>query len=63
MGLQPVLEMDTVMALARGIESSNDHNVIVCTWTKSDVSASYRNYLTVKSPSYNFSPPKGTSTT
>jgi hypothetical protein len=35
MDLQPVLEMDTVTALARGIESSIDNDVLVCTWTES----------------------------
>jgi hypothetical protein len=34
MGLQPVLETDTVMALARGIEPSDDNDVQTCTWTK-----------------------------
>jgi hypothetical protein len=34
MDLQPVQETDTVMALARGIESSNDNDVLICTWTK-----------------------------
>jgi hypothetical protein len=35
MGLQqPVLETDTVMALARGIESSNVDDVLTCTRTK-----------------------------
>jgi len=46
MGLQPVLETDTVMVLARGIESSNDNDVLICTWTKFRIASSCRSYFT-----------------